>query len=100
MFVSFSIRYNQRPPSLLAPGVLHFRTEQSHKYYFHPKVSIPSIYAPSIRKFFLLLVCPINPTFFKIILGGTHHKIVSFYEKISSWSEDKFCMCGDWKTKT
>lgn len=31
------IRYNQRPPSLLAPGVLHFRTEQSHKYYFHPK---------------------------------------------------------------
>ena len=33
-----SIRYNQRPPSLLLPGVLQFRTEQSHKYYFHPKV--------------------------------------------------------------
>ena len=99
MFVSFSIRYNQRPPSLLAPGVLHFRTEQSHKYYFHPKVSIPSIYAPSIRKI-LLLVVLYTLTFFKTILGGTHHKIVSFYEKISSWSEDKFCMCGDWKTKT
>ena len=32
------IRFNQRPPSLLLPGVLQFRTEQSHKYYFHPKV--------------------------------------------------------------
>ena len=64
MFVSFSIRYNQRPPSLLAPGVLHFRTEQSHKYYFHPKVSIPSIYAPSIRKIFTTS-CPINPYFFQ-----------------------------------
>ena len=65
MFVSFRIRYNQRPPSLLAPGVLHFRTEQSHKYYFHPKVSIPSIYAPSIRKIFFTTSCPINPYFFQ-----------------------------------
>ena len=58
MLVSFSIRYNQRPPSLLAPGVLHFRTEQSHKYYFHPKVSTPSIYAQSIRKIICMIEIP------------------------------------------
>ena len=35
----YSISNHRRPPNLLAPGVLHFRTDQSKKYYFHPKVS-------------------------------------------------------------
>lgn len=30
--------YHKRPPNLLAPGILHFKSPSSHKYYFHKQV--------------------------------------------------------------
>ena len=32
--------HHKRPPSLLAPGVLHFPSHSSQNYYFHPQVKL------------------------------------------------------------
>ena len=31
----FRFSYHKRPPKLYAPGILHFKSQNSHKYYFH-----------------------------------------------------------------
>ena len=92
----FSIRYNQRPPSLLAPGVLHFRTEQSHNYYFHPKVrEYGNLYNMTFTHISSFLIIYKNPSSFSqhfLNIGCPYHKSVALYETLSSWSKDKFRM--------